>query len=232
MRNQRNDRRGLPHRCAGVLAVVAALSVGACTSAPERPVARPALTWVEGRLDGPLDSDEWVGVIREAEFAYAWAYSIADFSLPELAATWDDSAISSFAATVQSDQLYKTPHVFLGPMPIAALAVEVSSDGTSAVVPVCIGARQIEPPRDDGNRWPRVAYYEVERLEDGTHRVSTTQAPRTPYLLADGSELTDDYCDTITIPRALFDPPPDLEALSDVGLDDVVLPSPTATAEP
>lgn len=187
---------------------------------------------MEGQPQGPLDADEWVGVVREAEFAYAWAYSIADFSLPELAATWDDFTIARFAATVQSDQLYKTPHVFLGPMPIAPLAVEVGSDGGSAVVATCIGARQIQPPRDDGNRWPRVAYYVVERLEGGTHRVSTTKAPRVPYLLADGAELTDDYCDGITIPRAVFNPPPDLEALSSIGLDDVILPTPTATAEP
>lgn len=179
-----------------------------------------------------MESDEWVGVVREAEFAYAWAYNIADFSLPELTATWSDFTIRSLAAPVQSDLLYKTPHVYLGPLPTTPLAVEVSEDGTSAVVATCIDAPEMRPPRDDGNRWPRPRYYEVEKLEGGTHRVSSANAPREPYVLPDGSELTNEYCDGVTIPRAVFDPPPDLEALSEKGLDDVILPMPSPSGTP
>ena len=231
MRTRVSGARGLWCRRIGVVGVVAVAGLGACTSAPDAQTVRPGLTWVNGAPERPLDSDEWVGIVREAEFAYAWASNTADFSLPELTATWDDFTIRSFAATVQGDLLYETPHVYLGPVPIAPVAVDVSEDERSAVVAACIGARQTQPRRDDGNRWPNVAYYLVEKLDGGTHRVSSTHGPHEPHVLSDGSELTTEYCDGVTIPRAVFDPAPDLDALSAKGRDDVVLPEPTRTEE-
>ncbi|MBO3089409.1 hypothetical protein J4038_14105 [Cellulomonas sp. zg-ZUI40] len=182
---------------------------------------------MNGAPQNPLHSDEWVRAVREAEFTYAWASNTADFSLPELTAAWDDFTIRSFAATVQSELLHETPHVILGPLPLLPVAVDVSKDGSSAIVAACIDALETQPRRDDGNRWPDVAFYLVEQAADGSHRVSSAEAPSEPFILSDGAELTPEYCDGVTIPRAIFDPAPDLDALSKKSRDDVVLPAPT-----
>ena len=216
------------HRRARGAALVVLLlgALGGCATADPATEPEPELEWVEGEPQGPLESDEWVQAVRAGEFAYAWAANVADFSLPALAMTWDEVSIGSFASSVQSDLLFQTPHVHVGPRPLVPLAVEVSADGRSAEVATCVAARELRPARDDGNRWPDARAYSVQLHDDGHRRITRIGPVRSPYVLPDGAELTTGYCDALTIPQAVFWPEPDLEALSRKGRDDVVLPSP------
>ncbi|ADG76188.1 hypothetical protein Cfla_3309 [Cellulomonas flavigena DSM 20109] len=177
-----------------------------------------------GRPSGPLESDEWVETVREAEFVLAWASNEADFTPPEVTSTWSNFTIHSFAAAVQGDLLHRSPHVYLGPRPVAPVAVQVDDDGKGAVVAACVDAIEMQPPYDDGNDWPLVRYYPVELTESGDRRMATGRPPQEPFILADGTELADEYCKTLDIPRAVFDPAPDLEALARKGRDDVLVP--------
>ncbi|UUI71497.1 hypothetical protein [Cellulomonas xiejunii] len=203
--------------------------LSACGPAEEVPPAKPELVWIGGPPDGPLESNEWVRVVREAEFAYAWASNAADFSLPALTSTWDDFAVRSLEAAVRGDLLHETPHVYLGPRPVAPVAVQVDEDHGGAVVAACVGAPQAHPPRDDGNRWPDVEFYLLELADDGGRFVTGGHTPTLPFVLPNGAELTPEYCDGVPIPRATFDPPPDLDALSAKGPDGVV---PPASSDP
>ena len=204
--------------------------LGGCTGAEA--ALEPELTWVQGKPQGPLESDEWVQSVRAGEFAYAWAANVADFSLPALATTWDEASIGSFVSNVQSDLLFQAPHVYVGPRGLVPLAVQVSDDGRSAEVATCVAARDVRPARDDGNRWPDARIYSVQLGEDGHRRITRIGPPRSPYLLPDGTEVTSEYCDGLTIPRAVFRPEPDLQALSKKGRDDVVLPTPSSSQQP
>lgn len=191
----------------------------------EEPPPRPELVWVDGAPTGELESDEWVQAAREADFAHAWASNVADFSLPTVTSSWNDFAIKSFVSHVEADLLHGRASVFLGPRPMAPVLVQVDDDGKRALVAACVDALETQPAYDDGNDWPLVRYYLLEMTEDGERRMARGRSPQEPFILSDGTELTDDYCDTVPIPRAVFDPAPDLEALARKDMDDVVAPT-------
>ena len=219
--DDRRPRRGTGARAA--LGVVLLAAVGAC--AADEPPPRPELRWVDGEPTGALEADPWVQAVREAEFAYAWAASVADFSLPALTSTWRDFAVRNAASQVEFDVVHRTPRIHVGPQAVLPLAVDVSEDGRRAEVAACVGAPETRPPVDDGNRWPNVGVYSVELGDDGHRRITGVGLPLSPYVLPDGAVLTPEYCDPLSIPRAVFVPEPDLEALSKKRRDDVVLPS-------
>lgn len=207
-----------------IAAVLLLWPLGACSPTDGAPQVRPSLTWVDSPPSGELESDEWVEAAREAEFARAWAANTADFSLPAVISVWDIDTIHDFAATVQSDLLRGTPHVQLGPRPLTPVGVEVDEDGKGAVVAACVDDVEMQPPYDDGNDWPLVRYYPLELADDGHRRIARGRPPEEPFILSDGTELTNEYCKTLTIPRAVFDPVPDLDALARKEKDDVVVP--------
>lgn len=225
---------GTPHRCTGdqrfrasrlaIAAVLLLWPLSACTPTVGAAQARPALIWVDGLPSGELESDEWVKAAREAEFTRAWAANTADFSLPAVTSVWDADTIHDFAAAVQIDLLRGAPHVQLGPRPIAPVVVQVDDDGKGAVVAACVDAVEMQPPYDDGNDWPLLRYYPLELTESGERRMARGRPPEEPFVLPDGTELTHEYCKTMTIPRAVFDPLPDLDALARKDRDDVVVP--------
>lgn len=199
--------------------------VGGCTGTGDDPPPRPELVWSDGEPAGELESDEWVLAVREAEFARAWAHNVADFSLPAMTSTWDEFTIDSFASRLRGDLLYGRARVYVGPRPITPMLVRVDDDGQRAMVAACVGGDEMDPPYDDGNTWPKVAYYVLELGADGHRRKTGGHYPEQPLILPDGAELTDEYCETVTIPRAVFDPPPDLDALQHKKRDDVVVPT-------
>lgn len=130
------------------------------------------------------------------------------------------------AVQLRGPLLHGTAHVHLGPQPFAPVAVEVSPDQESALVAMCVDRPQLRPAEDDGNRWPNTRVYRLEVGEDG-HRRVVGNLDHEPFVLPDGSELTPEYCDDVEIPRAVFDPEPDLETLSAKSEDDVIPPSPS-----
>lgn len=207
-----------------VAAAMLCASLTACGSTDAAPAVKPELVWVDGPPFGALESDEWVRAVRDAEFALAWASNEADFTLPEVRSTWDNFSIDSFATSVQADLLHGTPRVYLGPAPVAPVAVQVDDDGKRADVAACVDAVEMLPSYDDGNDWPLLRYYSLELTESGERRMARGRPPHEPFYLPDGSELTDEYCKTLTIPRAVFNPAPDLEALARKDRDDVLVP--------
>ena len=217
------DRRSRASRHA-IAAVLLLWPLAACSSTGDVPETRPDLIWVDGQPSGELESDEWVEAAREAEFTRAWAANTADFSLPAVTSVWDADTIHDFAATVQIDLLRGAPHVQLGPRPMAPVAVQVDDDGKGAVVAACVDAVEMQPPYDDGNDWPLLRYYPLELTESGERRMARGRSPEEPFVLPDGTELTHEYCKTMTIPRAVFDPVPDLDVLARKDRDDAVGP--------
>lgn len=215
-----------------IAAALLLVPLGACSPTDAAPEPRPTLIWADAQPSGELESDEWVKAVREAEFTRAWAANTADFSLPALTSVWDTDTIHDFAATVRSDLLRGTPHVYLGPRPLAPVAVAVDDDGKGAVVAACVDASDMRPPYDDGNDWPLLRYYPLELTESGTRRMARGRPPQEPFILPDGNELTHEYCKTLTIARAVFDPAPDLEALASKEMDDVVLPTSAPVRDP
>lgn len=199
--------------------------LGGCAGTAEDRTPRPELVWLDGEPVGDLESDEWVRAAREADFAHAWAHNVADFSLPTMAATWDNFSIERFAWRLEGDLLHERARVYLGPRPMTPVLVQVDDDGKGAMVAACIGAYETQPPYDDGNSWPQVGYYLLELTADGQRRMTGGHHPERPLVLPDGTELTAEYCNAVTIPRAVFDPEPDLDALARKGKDDVVFPT-------
>ena len=199
-------------------------SLIACSSTDAALPTKPELVWVDGAPSGTLESDGWVKAVRDAELAFAWASNEADFTLPEVTSTWSNFSIHSFAASVQADLLHGTPRVYLGPVPLAPVAVQVDDDGKGADVAACVDAVETQPTYDDGNDWPLLRYYPLELTESGDRRMARGRPSHEPFLLPDGSELTDEYCKTLTIPRAVFNPVPDLEALARKDREDVLVP--------
>lgn len=228
MKTPRADATRAAHARACVRRVMAVgLTIGMVSgcAGEQEPPPRPELVWVDGAPTGELESDEWVRAAREADFAEAWASNVADFSLPALSSTWNDFAIESFVSRVEADLLHKRPRVYLGPRPMAPVLVAVDDDGRGAVVAACVDALDTKPADDDGNDWPLLRYYPLELTTDGERRMARGRSPQEPFTLPDGTELSDDYCDTLAIPRAVFDPAPDLEALARKDMDDVVAPT-------
>ncbi|MCC2314197.1 hypothetical protein [Cellulomonas xiejunii] len=223
---------GPPSRL-GLIAVVSLTAVIVAACADSEPAADPALVWVDGEPTGPLESDPWVRAVRAAELAFARASNVADFSRPDLVDSWTYFRIGGFVNRAEGELLHGTPRVYPGPRPLAPVAVRVADDGKSAKVAACVSQRETLPAENDGNRWPNDAIYTVELMVDGHRRVRDAGPPLEPFLLADGTELTAEYCDTVHIPRAVFDPAPDLAALAEKDRDDVVpppSPSPSATS--
>jgi len=223
---------GSPSRL-GLVVVVSLTAVIVAACADSEPAADPVLVWVDGEPTGPLESDPWVRAVRAAEVAFARASNVADFSRPDLVDSWTYFRIGGFVSRVEGDLLYGTPKVYPGPRPLAPVAVRVADDGKSAEVAACVSQRETLPPENDGNRWPNDAVYWVELMNDGHRRVLAAGPRPEPFLLADGTELTAEYCDTVPIPRAVFDPVPDLAVLAEKDRDDVVpppSPSPSATS--
>lgn len=220
--------RRLRREAAAVLVVL--VVVGACESPPSAP--DPVLVWPAGEPQGSLESDEWVKAARAAELAYARASNTADFSHSSAATTWDSYLLERAAARLQGALVSGTTRVHLGPRPFTPLAVEVADDGKSAIVATCVDTYQLLPAEDDGNRWPNTELYLLELGSDGHRRIVGSVTDRDPFVLPDGAALTADYCDGVNIPRAVFDPAPDLAELEKKGRDDVVLPSPSSAPTP
>ncbi|UUI71536.1 hypothetical protein [Cellulomonas xiejunii] len=168
-----------------------------------------------------------------AETEFALASNVADFSRPELLNSWTYFRVADFAGAVRGDLLYGTPKVYTGPLPFAPVEVRVADDGKSAEVAACIDNQEILPSQYDGNRWPNAVVFWVDLMDDGLRRVRAVGPPPEPFRLADGTELTAEYCDTVPIHRAVFEPVPDLAALGEKDRGDVVpppSPSPSATS--
>lgn len=193
-----------------------------CASDPEPPAppVPPDLVW-HTEL-GELADDVWVDAVLDAEFAHAWALNESNFTLPMLEETTDAGLISDFAARAEGALLRGNHYVLLGPQPFLPLAV-VAEDDRTALVAGCVDAPQRQPAQDDGNDWPLPRYYRV-RLEEDGHRRVRGAFPGEPLVLSDGRELDVDYCHEATLPRAVFDPPPDLVEFSTREPDDLVGP--------
>ncbi|UUI71530.1 hypothetical protein [Cellulomonas xiejunii] len=210
-----------------MMAAVVTVSLASC-AAEEPPAVAPDLVWNGAEPDGPLESDPWVSTIRAGHLAFGLAANAADFSDPDLTRTWRPTEVDQFVTRAQGELLRGNAKVYLGPLPFAPLAVEVEEGGTSARVAACIDDYDTLPREPaDGSRWPTPLIYFVELTGDGQRRIVGAERPPEQFVLPDGAELTPDYCDGVPIPRATFDPPPDLETLSKKGRDDVVPPAPS-----
>lgn len=197
---------------ASVAAALAVVALGAgCSQEPEEP---PAIVWVDGEPDGPLEEDPWARTVRVGEEAYTYARNTGDFTQPQLIDSWGYGRILQLATRVRGQVQSKRSRVELGPQPFAPLIVREEDDGRRALVIGCADAPQWFPAYDDGNRWPLVIEYLVELSDDGHRRIIGASVPPEPVALEDGTELTPEYCDTVKIPRAVFDPPPDPDDLA------------------
>jgi len=211
------------------MTAVGIVSLASC-SAEEPPKATPELVWNDAQPDGPLESDPWVRAIRAGHLAFGLAANAADFSDRDLTSSWRPTDVDQFVTTAQGELLRGNAKVYLGPLPFAPLAVEVQEGGTAARVAACIDDYDTLPREPaDGSRWPTPLIYFVELTGDGQRRIVGAERPSEGFTLPGGAELTPEYCDGVPIPRATFDPPPDLETLSKKGRDDVV---PPASSDP
>ena len=215
-----------------LLAVIAVAGIASC--ATESPPPAPEVVWEGEAPQGPLESDPWVSTVRAGLFAFGVAANSADFSDPSLTRTWSPAQISRFVTSAQGDLLHDTAKVYRGPLPFTPLAVEVADDGASARVVGCIDRYETLPEsHPDSSRWPAPSSFVVELSGDGDRLIAGTEQPSEPFLLADGSELTPEYCDRVPIPRGTFEPAPDLSVLSGKDRDDVIQPPPsTSTPRP
>ena len=219
-------RRKAVRRLGALLAITGVAAVAACSTGSPPPA--PEVAWEGEAPQGPLESDPWVSAVRAGLVAFGVAANSADFSDPSLTSTWSRTQISRFVTSAQGDLLHGTAKVYLGPLPFVPLAVEVADDGASARVVVCIDQYETLPARHpDSSRWPMPSSFVVELSEEGDRLIAGTEQLPEPFLLLDGSELTPEHCDRVPIPRARFEPPPDLSVLADKGRDDVKQPPPS-----
>jgi hypothetical protein len=205
--------------------VVLSMTAGGCVPDSGDPP-DPVLVWPDGEPDGPLEENEWVRAARAAEVAYSRAVNAADFSQGAIVDTWDEYAVRRVASRLEGQMSRGNASVHLGPAPLLPVAVDVAEDGKSALVAACVDAYQRMPSTDDGNVWPNVRLYEIELGADGRRRYSGGGGDGAPYYFADGSELTPEYCADKSIPRAIFDPAPDLAAFGEKWGEGAHVPTP------
>ncbi len=213
------------------VATVLLVAVLSASCAAQEPVPAPVLVWEDGEPDAPIESDPWVRALREGLTAHAHASNTADFTDPAVSTRWSHSQLFRSMSWLQRDLLSGTPKVFLGPEPFTPLMVTPADDGTSAHVAGCLGPADTMPPSaDDGLTWPDAVVFIVRLSVDGHRRIVGTLPRSERAVLPDGTELTPEYCEGVPLPRAVFDPAPDLEALAAKGRDDVLGPNPSPDA--
>lgn len=223
-------KRGRPvlARVVGVLCamLVVVTAAGCAAPPPPEPEPRPTLVWPQGEPSGSLGRDPWVVAAREAEEQLARAVNTADYGSELLQARWTPGVIEMAVMESRGLLLHDAVYVLRGPRAFEPLGVLPSEDGERAEVPGCTTVLPIEhevPPvgaPDDTSTF----LYALELGDDGERRVVFAGTPDEEVVLPSGEILTEELCSGMDVRQALFDPPPDLEALAAKAPEDLVVP--------
>jgi len=222
--------------CIGGAVGVVGIGVAGCGGETmPRAVVTPAVVWNGGPPAGELEADPWVTALREGTVAFAAATNAANYTDEALRATWREDAILRAANLAKRGLDEGSAHVALGPRPFTPVLVEPRDDGRSASVWVCIGPAPMLEEGDPSNpTGVEAMLYGMQLGEDGERRVAGARQPDENHALPGGEQFTDEYCESIDVRQALFDPAPQLELLLALDGDDVIAPpspSPTFAVE-
>ncbi|MCM0639515.1 hypothetical protein [Cellulomonas wangsupingiae] len=225
----------LVRRAGSAAALISLLLLGGCNPEAPRPVPTPSIAWRGARPTGDLEDDAWVKALRESAVALAAATNAANYTDESLMRTWDEGLVLRAAQRARNSLDHGSASVALGPRPFTPVDVQLLDGGQRADVWICT------EPMPMLEKSPSEVLVEAEaklyglRLDaDGERRITAATPPDERHVLPDGQQFDDDYCDSVPIARALFEPAPDLEALLRLDGDDVVAPpspSPTFAVE-
>jgi len=225
-----SDVRVLVRRAASAGATISLLVLGGCSSEAPRPVPTPSISWQGAAPAGDLEGDAWVKALRESAVALAAATNAANYTDESLLRTWDEGLVLRAAERARDSLDHGSASVALGPRPFTPVHVQLLDAGQRADVWMCtepmptleVTLSEVTPSELlDG---PVARLYGLRLDADGQRRLTGAIPPDERHVLPDGQRFDDDYCDSVPIPRALFEPAPDLEALLDLDGDDVVAP--------
>ena len=220
--------------------MISLLVLGGCSPEAPRPVPTPSIAWQGAAPAGDLEGDVWVKALRESMVALAAATNAANYTDESLLRTWDEGLVLQAAHRARGSLDHGTASVALGPRPFTPVHVQHPEGGKRADVWMCtepmptLEATPSESTHPDLLAEPEARIYGVRLDADGQRRLTGAIPPDERHVLPDGQQFDDDYCGSVPIPRALFEPAPDLEALLRLDGDDVIAPpepSPTCDVE-
>lgn len=223
-----SDVRDLARRAGP--ATIALLVLGGCSSTAPQPVPTPSIAWQGAAPASDLESDAWVKALRESTVALAAATNAANYTDRSLLRNLDEGLVLRAAQRARDRLDHGSAYVALGPQPFAPIDVQLVDGGQRADVWVCtkpmptLEATPSESTHSDLLAEPVARVYGVRLDADGQRRLTGAIPPDERHVLPDGQVFDDEYCGSVPIPRALFEPAPDLEALLRLDGDDVIAP--------
>jgi hypothetical protein len=178
-------------------ALTTAVLTGCATSSLSPPEV-PEIVWITDEPTGPLEDDEWVKTVRTYGILSSVAWNAGDYTDPALATVAAPQRIQATWSRREAEAGRSEGQILMaGPTPFTPVTVEASTSGDRAVVTGCavegwiIDAQNLDPRVEGG----REVQYELKRDDHDN-----------PQVVAVNSMA--DTCDPTHIPRAVFDPAP------------------------
>ena len=173
----------------------------------------PAIVWEDGEPTGEFWDSEWADAYLEAQIQMSAARAYADFSDPDLIASFGYDTAWGYAAASQDRRFGDKNNVNAAYGPDARwafygaiLGIEEAPDGASAVVHACRAGYEL------GDFVPMVAYWTLGKNADGAF-----------YVIDTDGRVDDPSCRNTKIWIGAWAEPIDL---FDVGRDTVKMPLP------